>query len=275
MGMKSRRFETPANNSSFLLDNMIFLTTPYNNLSHKMSNRLSSLCSHHDSSNTLSTVSSSDSHGDEGSGATSICVICNEHELSFEDKTNHLKAVSFGEVTVREYEIIIGDHPNCRTGFPLSLGWDYTDHCDVSVDQFEECRCDQRREKADLYKTPNERRTMLQDGYSAAELKQAERRLARYRAQVARAKALKSLSKARARAAAEAKEKMSMILQEESNPSENCNTREDGKEEEEEFDVIWSRGTLKLERIEEQKRHKLSCPTNVTMWTRENRDDDV
>lgn len=275
MGMKSRRFETPASNSSFLLDNMIVLTTPFNNLSHKLSNRLSSFYSHHDSLNTLSTVSSSDSHGEEGSDAASLCDICNEDEFSFEDETNrHKKAVTFGEVTVREYEIIIGDHPNCRTGFPLSLGWNYINHCDVSVDHFEECRCDQRRSKADLYKTPNDRRTMLQDGYSTTELQQAERRLARYRAQVARAKALKSLARARARAAADSKEKM-MILQKESNQVEHCRTREYGKEHEEDFDAIWTRGTLKLERIEEQKRRELSCPTNVTMWTRENRDDYV
>jgi hypothetical protein len=271
MGVKSRRFETPANHSGFLLDNMIVVTTPFNSLSQKLSNRLSSFYSHHDSLNSLSTVSSSASHEDEGSAASSLCDICRNEDdgfLSGDEKNHHKKAVSFGEVTVREYEIIIGDHPNCRSGFPVSLGWDFTDRCDVSVDHFEECRCDQRRSKADLYKTPNDRRTMLQDGYSATELKQAERRLARYRAQVARAKTLKSLAKARALAAADSTEKM-MILQEESNQVEHCRTREYGKEEKEDFDAIWTRGTFKLERIEEQKRRELACATNVTMWTRE------
>jgi hypothetical protein len=37
-----------------------------------------------------------------------------------------LKEVTFGDITVREYPIILGDHPSC-TGVPITIGWDYGD----------------------------------------------------------------------------------------------------------------------------------------------------
>merc|ERR1739836_319140 len=35
------------------------------------------------------------------------------------------RSVSFGPIRVREYERIVGDHPDTRVGVPLSLGWAY------------------------------------------------------------------------------------------------------------------------------------------------------
>ncbi|OEU16272.1 hypothetical protein FRACYDRAFT_268939 [Fragilariopsis cylindrus CCMP1102] len=35
-----------------------------------------------------------------------------------------LKEVTFGDITIREYPIILGDHPSC-TGVPITIDWDY------------------------------------------------------------------------------------------------------------------------------------------------------
>lgn len=35
-----------------------------------------------------------------------------------------LKEVTFGDITIREYPIILGDHPSC-IGVPITIDWDY------------------------------------------------------------------------------------------------------------------------------------------------------
>jgi hypothetical protein len=35
------------------------------------------------------------------------------------------RQVAFSHVEVRQYEQVVGDHPCCRTGCPLTLGWHY------------------------------------------------------------------------------------------------------------------------------------------------------
>jgi len=48
------------------------------------------------------------------------------------------KSVSFSAVTVRQYDLVLGDNPSCR--FPLSLGWNHNQEETVNVDSFEEQR---------------------------------------------------------------------------------------------------------------------------------------
>lgn len=49
----------------------------------------------------------------------------------------YIPAVSFGEVHVREYERIVGDHPDTRLGVPLSIGWAFYERPPVSIEQYE------------------------------------------------------------------------------------------------------------------------------------------
>jgi len=59
------------------------------------------------------------------------CPCCCPHLTSstttannYEDKRT-AKRVRFSTVTIRNYKSTIGDHPSCRYGPPVSLGWDY------------------------------------------------------------------------------------------------------------------------------------------------------
>ena len=47
------------------------------------------------------------------------------------------KSVSFASVHVREYNRILGDHPDVRVGPPISIGWEYTERSAQHIDDYE------------------------------------------------------------------------------------------------------------------------------------------
>ena len=54
------------------------------------------------------------------------------------------KKVSFSDVQIRDYDVTIGDHPDCSIGPPLSLGWDFEENPSVEIDQYEINRAPRR-----------------------------------------------------------------------------------------------------------------------------------
>jgi hypothetical protein len=48
------------------------------------------------------------------------------------------KSVSFSQVSVRQYDLIVGDNPGCK--YPLALGWNYTETYTVDVTGYEQER---------------------------------------------------------------------------------------------------------------------------------------
>jgi hypothetical protein len=67
------------------------------------------------------------SEGEDSSlGSTSSChqpkdcSKANEHELS-------KKRVRWDKIQTREYALVVGDHPLCQDGLPVSLDWKYSD----------------------------------------------------------------------------------------------------------------------------------------------------
>jgi hypothetical protein len=95
------------------------------------------------------------------------------------------KTVSFANIKIRNHSIVIGDHPCCTMGFPLALGWDYTDAASLSVDKYEASRSP-RRTRRELRTTCEERRLVLSDEHSEGEIRRAQRKLHRERSSSAR-----------------------------------------------------------------------------------------
>ena len=53
------------------------------------------------------------------------------------------KSVNFSTVHVRDYSIVIGDHPLCYSGLPLSLGWSHSEMTTHELNDFEEAKIQQ------------------------------------------------------------------------------------------------------------------------------------
>ncbi|CAB9516920.1 expressed unknown protein [Seminavis robusta] len=47
------------------------------------------------------------------------------------------KSVSFGSIQIREYNRVVGDHPDVQVGPPISIGWDFVEHESKSLDTYE------------------------------------------------------------------------------------------------------------------------------------------
>eukprot|EP00934_Nitzschia_sp_Nitz4_P000514 Nitzschia sp. Nitz4//scaffold280_size24494//23009//23620//NITZ4_008396-RA/size24494-processed-gene-0.29-mRNA-1//1//CDS//3329545603//514//frame0 len=120
---------------------------------------------HHRSSSERSTLS----EGSDASGASS----------------SSCKHVRFGKSQVRSYPQVMGEHPFCRLGCPLELGWEPSEEFECSVDEFENTHrsmnLDARQCPETLRMTPEERRAILQDAVTDLEVRKACRRRNRER----------------------------------------------------------------------------------------------
>ena len=88
--------------------------------------------------------------------------------------------ISFGSVSVREYNQIIGDHPEVRVGPPISLGWEYTQRVALSLDEYEETR---PPKKVILRLSSITRKNLLHNvfGYTEEEIRSAEKEVQKIR----------------------------------------------------------------------------------------------
>lgn len=90
-------------------------------------------------------------------------------ESSFESE----RRISFGEVQVREYERIVGDHPDTRIGVPLSIGWGFVERKSVPIEKYES----QHVSKGNLRMSSITRKNILHNtfGIPEEELRGAEK----------------------------------------------------------------------------------------------------
>lgn len=97
--------------------------------------------------------------------------------------TRERRSVSFGAIHVRQYERIVGDHPDTKVGVPLSIGWTYyedNEHPDgVSIDRYE---CDRIR-KGKIRMSSITRKNLLLNVFELPEKEvlQAEKRTKKLR----------------------------------------------------------------------------------------------
>lgn len=70
------------------------------------------------------------------------------------------RRVSFTSLEIREYPVVPGDHPQCSSGCPVSLDWNYQHASEHSVDQYEALRST-RRPRDQLRLSVQERESLL------------------------------------------------------------------------------------------------------------------
>ena len=94
-------------------------------------------------------------------------------ELKLPTRSRKKHAVTFSSITLRTYDIILGDHPNCKFGAPISIGWDYHECNVLPIDLYEKCR-DKRRKMKKLYLNSGRRRKLLERaGYFIEDISEA------------------------------------------------------------------------------------------------------
>eukprot|EP00546_Thalassionema_frauenfeldii_P012949 CAMPEP_0178921056 /NCGR_PEP_ID=MMETSP0786-20121207/15341_1 /TAXON_ID=186022 /ORGANISM="Thalassionema frauenfeldii, Strain CCMP 1798" /LENGTH=185 /DNA_ID=CAMNT_0020595177 /DNA_START=227 /DNA_END=784 /DNA_ORIENTATION=- len=103
-----------------------------------------------------------------------------EQQISslIEDERNltlkqHKRKVSFSNLHIREHSVILGDHPCCEMGLPITLGWDIANESSSTIDEHEKEKKPPRRLSFD------ERQEML--ALSSDECRRAQRKLSRER----------------------------------------------------------------------------------------------
>jgi hypothetical protein len=97
---------------------------------------------------------------------------------SLTEPKHHRKSVSFGDLNIRTHEVVLGEHPFCRSGCPLELGWTHDEDQTVSVDEFE-MRRGPTTPRSQLRTTRQERRQMLSKTTSDRDFKVHDRKLQR------------------------------------------------------------------------------------------------
>ena len=91
--------------------------------------------------------------------------------LAIFQKKQH--SVEFSSITLRTYPIILGDHPNCKFGAPLSIGWEYDQCDDLSVNIYEKYRVNRRKMKQLYLNSGCRRMLLMKAGYSLEEISEA------------------------------------------------------------------------------------------------------
>jgi len=96
-------------------------------------------------------------------------------DVGTEGASSFHRKVSFGPIHVREFERIVGDHPDCKVGVPLAIGWAFYERKPVSIEEHENDRF--LKGKNNMRMTSITRKNILQNvfGIPEEELRSAEK----------------------------------------------------------------------------------------------------
>ena len=102
-------------------------------------------------------------------------------DMSTVSANEERRKVQFSVVQVREYERIIGDHPDVSVGPPLSLGWQYEETKPKPLDDYEQSRIS----KGDYHLSSFIRKDILvyRFGISEEEIRDVEKEVIRTKIQ--------------------------------------------------------------------------------------------
>jgi len=81
------------------------------------------------------------------------------------------KSVNFGSVLIREYVRTVGDHPDCKEGPPITIGWEYIEMPPQDLEAFEET---QTRRNIHLSSIKRKEILVKEYGVAKVEIRRAE-----------------------------------------------------------------------------------------------------
>jgi hypothetical protein len=122
------------------------------------------------------------SHLDEASNELVSTDVSESSQLSDElEDDDVIPAITFGNIHVREYERIVGDHPDTKVGVPLAIGWAFVERQPLSIEQYE----DSRIRKGNLRLTSITRKNLLHNVFQIPEeeIREAEKEIQKIRKQ--------------------------------------------------------------------------------------------
>ena len=81
--------------------------------------------------------------------------------------------VSFNQLEIREYNMILGDHPSAQSGPPVQLSWDHDHYQTIDLESYERGR-EPRRTRRNLKLSFEQRKDMLVDsGFTLRDIEKA------------------------------------------------------------------------------------------------------
>lgn len=92
-------------------------------------------------------------------------------------KKERERKISFGSVGVRTFNRIVGDHPDCKIGPPVSISWEYVEHDYVPLDEYEA----NHKRRSNLRLTSITRKNLLRNVFEIPEneIRMAEKEVQR------------------------------------------------------------------------------------------------
>ena len=112
-------------------------------------------------------------------------------DLDFSDNTLNIsnsqisssskKRVSFGNLQVREFTVVLGDHPCCTVGLPVTLGWDVETEYSIPLEDHESSKSCRRRTRHELRMSLDDRKELLGDNISPQDVRKIQRKMHRAR----------------------------------------------------------------------------------------------
>merc|ERR1712232_1324856 len=105
-------------------------------------------------------------------GRTKSCLSVSTLEASLSSfdnvqkrKKKMTKQVSFHNLQIREYDIVLGANPSCRSGPPVEIGWDYSEANEIRLDDIVAENSDKKKTRKLL--DPNVRYDLVKEaGYT-------------------------------------------------------------------------------------------------------------
>jgi hypothetical protein len=103
------------------------------------------------------------------------------HDTTTNNKMSDNKQVRFGDLTIREYPMELGEHPSCSAGAPVQLGWKPQSVSKRNLDLYEYVRGERPRRGRKELAIPLQIRgkILLQAGYSPEEIGNAAMEVAK------------------------------------------------------------------------------------------------